>query len=213
MQEIQKGLFTVQENKSLTIIGGIAGMLSVISYLTIAFTSLPDPLVFFLAMMFPILGIVFLFSIKEYVNIWFPSHIGNLAFIFGSLAFTLCAIMLSAQMAVQIGIDLSAEGAESQNLKIIKQSLRLIDLGIDVAWDMFITTYLVLFAFSVQKLKALRWWGAALGVMGIGLMLLNTMTFPNPPAESGYFDLGPFIAMTLMLLGAQMLRLGLKIKS
>jgi hypothetical protein len=195
--------------KTLAIAGGISGMLSITSYLTIAFASLPNSIVFFLAMAFPILGIVFLFSVTEYIHAHAPSYTSKLSFVFGSLAFTLCAAFLAAQLAVQIGVDLNNAKANSTDAQFVKESIRLIDMGIDVAWDMFIGTHLILFMLSARKIKALKFCGFALGILGIALMILNTMTFPNPPAESGLFDLGPFIAIGLFGLAAQMLRLGL----
>lgn len=187
-------------------------MLSIASYLTIAFTSLPNSIVFFLAMMFPVLGIVFLFSVVEYIHAHKPSYANKLSFVFGSLAFTLCAAFLAAQLAVQIGVNLNDANVNAAEAKFVKESIRLIDMGIDVAWDMFIGTHLILFMLSARRLKELKYWGFVLGVLGIALMILNTMTFPNPPAESGLFDLGPFIAIGLFGLGAQMLRLGLSSK-
>ena len=53
--------------KSLVAIGGIAGMLSILSYLIIAFFDLPNAVTFLLAMLFPLLGIVSIFALKEYI--------------------------------------------------------------------------------------------------------------------------------------------------
>lgn len=195
--------------KMLAITGGISGMLSITSYLTIAFASLPDSIVFFLAMAFPILGIVFLFSAMEYIDYYKPSYSNKLGFVFGSLAFTLCAAFLAAQLAVQIGVNVDNDQVGAEEARFVKESVRFIDMGIDVAWDMFIGTYLILFLISSRKLKELRFFGFILGLLGIALMVLNTITFPNPPAESGLFDLGPFIALGLFALAGQLLRLGL----
>jgi len=196
--------------KLLCISGGTAGMLSIISYLTIAFTSLPDPIVFFLAMAFPILGIVFLFSVMEYIHYYDSSYVNRLSFIFGSLAFTICAIFLAAQLAVQIGVDTKNPLISGAEATFVKESIRMIDMGMDVAWDMFIGTYLILLMIAALRLSELRLWGCALGILGTALMILNTMTFPIPPAEADLFDLGPFIAMGLFGLAGQMFRLGVK---
>jgi Na+-translocating ferredoxin:NAD+ oxidoreductase RnfA subunit len=195
--------------KNLTLSGGISGLLSVTSYIVIAFISLPNQVTFLLAMLFPILGIIHLFAIKEFINRQNPSYFNDLGFVFGSFAFTICAIFLAAQLAVQSEMDFSIIKENVATLKVIKESIRLIDMGMDVAWDMFIGTFLVLFLGATQKVAALRFWGWALGIMGLALIVLNVMTFPIPPAESGLFDLGPFIALTLFGLAGQVLRLGI----
>jgi hypothetical protein len=38
-------------------------------------------------------------------------------------------------------------------------------------------------------------------------MMLNAYTFPIPPADSGLFDLGPFIALYLFALHTRMILL------
>ncbi|MCF0050214.1 hypothetical protein LXM25_09110 [Dyadobacter sp. LJ53] len=194
---------------ALLISGGISGMLSITSYLTIAFSDLPDPVVFFLAMAFPILGIVFLFSLTEYIHFHEASYANRLGFVFGSLAFTICAAFLAAQLAVQIGVNIKSDQVGAAEARFVKESIRLIDMGMDVAWDMFIGTYLVLFLISARKLIELKFWGFTLGILGIALMILNTITFPNPPAEVDLFDLGPFIALGLFGLAGQTFRLGI----
>lgn len=198
--------------KSLVRVGALSGMLSILSYLTIAFFDLPHSLTFLLAMFFSLFGIVAIFSLKEYIAIQSPSYANTLSFTFGSIAFTICAIFLSAQLAVQIEVKPAADAPNQAILKLIKESIRVIDMGMDVAWDMFIGTYLVLFLFSTRRIAALKWWGMTGGVLGIALMVFNVYTFPIPPANSGLFDLGPFIALYLFALHTRMLLLSQQIR-
>ncbi|WP_428657856.1 hypothetical protein [Runella sp.] len=197
-----------QSLKSLIQIGAIAGMASIISYLIIAFFDLPNAITFLLAMLFPMLGIVAVFSLKEYITDQLPSYANSLSFTFGSIAFTICAIFLSAQLAVQIEVKPTTDAENQAVLKLIKASIRVVDMGMDVAWDMFIGTYLLLFLFSTQRITTLKWWGLTGGILGIALMILNVYTFPIPPANSGLFDLGPFIALFLFALHVRMFFLG-----
>ena len=210
--EGNKAVGTEASTKSLTIGGGLAGIISIVSYITIVFTSLSNQLTFLLAMFFPIFGIVFLFSVKEYINYQLETYASNLGFVFGSLAFTICAIFLSAQIAVQSEMDFTKIPADDA-LKTIKESIRLIDMGMDVAWDMFIGTYLILFLIATLRIKKLKVWGLVMGTMGFVLIVLNVMTFPIPPADAKLFDLGPFIALMLLGLAFWILMLGLRMKS
>lgn len=194
---------------NIAVAGGICGLLSVASYLVIAFLDLPDSLTFLLAMLFPIFGIIFIYSLKEYIAAVNNSHINALSFTFGSLGFTLCAILLSAQLAVQIGIDVKTAGADAAMLKTIKESVRMVDMGIDVAWDMFISTYMLLFLFATVKVPPLKWWGIVSGVLGLLLMVFNVISFPVPPADAGMIDMGPFVALFWLMLSGR--ALGLRI--
>jgi peptidoglycan/LPS O-acetylase OafA/YrhL len=188
--------------------GACAGICSIVSYLVIAFIDLPVPLTFLLAMMFPILGIAFIYSAKEFIEGMAPSFVNKLAFVYGTIAFSITAIFLSAQLAVQAGIDTTG----SATLKEIKSSIRLVDMGMDVAWDLFIGSFMILFMFSVQKIKSLKWWGIVMGVLGIALIILNVITFPDPPADKGLFDIGPFIGVYILILAIKMLVTGLRMK-
>lgn len=198
--------------KSLIQIGAAAGMISILSYLAIAFFDLPNALTFLLAMLFPMLGIVAVFSLKEYIAFRYPNYPNTLSFTFGSIAFTICSIFLSAQLAVQVEIKPAADLANQAVLKLIKESVRVVDMGMDVAWDMFIGTYLLLFLFAVQRLPELKWWGLTGGSLGVALMILNVYTFPIPPTDSGLFDLGPFIALFLFALYVRMFILSRQMK-
>lgn len=180
--------------------GAFSGVLSISSYLLIAFLDLPIALVFFLAMLFPLLGIVFIYALSQYIKSLHSSHANNLAQIFGIIGFAILAAFLSAQIAVN---ELSAQQAPSFTpamLQDLKSAIRLVDMGMDVAWDVFIGAYLILFLVSTWTIASLKYWGVVLGLLGLGLILLNVYTFPQPPGESGLVDLGPFIALGLMTL-------------
>lgn len=194
--------------KKLVVAGACAGVCSIVSYLVIAFIDLPVPLTFFLAMMFPILGIAFIYSAKEFIDTQAPAFVNKLAFVYGAIAFSITAIFLSAQIAVQVGIDT----AGSETLKEIKSSIRLVDMGMDVAWDLFIGSFMILFMFAVLKVKTLKWWGVVMGILGAALIILNVITFPHPPADKGLFDIGPFIGVYILILAIKMLVTGLRMK-
>jgi len=87
------------------------------------------------------------------------------------------------------------------------RSLRSIDLGLDLVWNVFICISLILFGISMLRS---RHFGPVFGmagiVIGIALLTLNIITAPNPPGSAGLVDLGPFAGLWFMVVSIQMLR-------
>src|SRR5690606_17463217 len=75
-----------------------------------------------------------------------------------------------------------------------------VQLGLDVAWDVFVLLATVLFA-TVLLFRRGVW--RALGVsgvvVGVGTLVLNLATFPVPPREAGLIDGGPFTGAWFLL--------------
>ncbi len=115
-------------------------------------------------------------------------HIGH---IFIVIAFGLFTTMLVVQQA-----GFSFYEANKEFITNAKEVFRLVNsvqLGIDISFDIFYCLGILFFSFSFLKLKGL---GLLVGIIGvitsIGLLSLNMITFPIPPAESGLIDLGPY---------------------
>ncbi|QRQ99548.1 hypothetical protein [Dyadobacter sandarakinus] len=194
-----------QEMVKMKRLGAFSGVLSVTSYLIIVFTSLPDQIVFLLAMFFPMFGIVFLFVLREWIRAERVSYVNELAFVFGSFAFCICAIFLSAQLAVEIGVKVPFRDVPPSLGNQVKEAVRMVDMGMDVAWDMFIGVYLVLFGAATLRIPILRFWGITAAVFGLLLIILNVYTFPVPPGDAGLLDVGPFIGLFLLALSFRLL--------
>lgn len=192
--------------KKLVIAGATAGVVAVLSYFMAVFVPLPDSMVFLLAMLFPAGLTIFFFSLKEYISFTSPNYWNNLFFIFSCFAAITAAVMLAAQMGVQTMIT-----APQANSLLIKQSLRSIDLGIDVAWDFFISTAMILLLPATFKIKFLRWWGVTNALLGIILLVFNLISYPLPPNEKGLIDMGPFIALFWIVLQLRMMYAGIKL--
>jgi hypothetical protein len=77
----------------------------------------------------------------------------------------------------------------------IMNTVNVVQLGLGMCWDIFVSLGTALFAACFLRLGR---WGQALGAVGgvvaLGALGLNFATFPMPPAESGLIDLGPAIA-------------------
>jgi peptidoglycan/LPS O-acetylase OafA/YrhL len=93
----------------------------------------------------------------------------------------------------------------------MRQSIRLVDMGIDVAWDLFIGTSLIFLCFALagDARFGLRW-AIPGAVLGFVLIVLNVSTFPWPPNTRGLFDIGPAVGVFIIALSLRLLQLGIR---
>ena len=123
-------------------------------------------------------------------------HIGH---IFIVIAFGLFTTMLVVQQA---GFSFYESNKEFiTNAKEVFRIINSVQLGIDISFDIFYCLGILFFSFSFLKLKGL---GLLVGIIGVitsmGLLSLNMITFPHPPAESGLIDLGPYTIIWWVLM-------------
>jgi hypothetical protein len=121
--------------------------------------------------------------------------------------------VLGASIFTMMGMVQLALGYQIQKISennpippALPEMLVGVQLGMDVAWDIFIGLGTLLYA--VSMMKDLRF-GNVLGSFGIlialGLIVLNLWTFSIPPAQKNLIDLGPFVglwylAVTILLI-------------
>ena len=78
----------------------------------------------------------------------------------------------------------------------IWKSLDHIQLGIDLAWDLFIFLGTILFAINMYNHPK---FGKIFSLTGVivssALILINILSFPIPPAEAKSIDLGPILGL------------------
>jgi hypothetical protein len=123
--------------------------------------------------------------------------------------FTTVLAMIVVQLAVDAGMAEIAEGLDEQTSKALRRGLRMIDLGLDVAWDMLIGTALIFSGLAIRRRSGLGLvWAIPSVVLGTALILLNASTFPWPPGDRGLIDIGPFIGVFVMALAARLALLG-----
>ncbi len=82
----------------LFILGGASGIVGTSCYVMAIALPLNIKLAFLLAMIWPILSIIFVFSLFQFINLHKKLVPNYLAFIFACLAFTLLAVMVSSQL-------------------------------------------------------------------------------------------------------------------
>jgi len=194
--------------------GGLAGCVSVCCYFLAVLIPWPENQVgtsmgLLVISGFPILGIVFSYGIHSAVAAEKESTANRLGFVFAVAAFAMLLGMIFAQLAVGAGIGEMAKGLDDTTAEALRRGLRLIDLGLDVAWDFLIGTAMICWGVALRGRSGFGpGWGVPLVVLGIALILLNASTFPWPPGSHGLFDIGPWIALFFVGMGGRLIMLG-----
>ena len=201
-------------NPRLWLVGGIAGVASICCYILAVVVPWPENQFGTSASLlaisgFPILGTIASYALYAFVASERESAANRLALIFAVTAFATLLGMVIVQLAVVSGIGEVAQGLDAPTQKALRRGLRLIDLGLDVAWDMLIGTALILWGLALRT-RANFGPGWAFPSLAFGILLigLNAATFPWPPANRGLFDIGPFIALFMLALNARLALLG-----
>ena len=129
----------------------------------------------------------------------------QLAVLFNVLGAAIFTTMLLVQLA--IGHQIQSIGEDAINLTTLRTSLIGVQLGMDVAWDIFISLGTLLFAISMIGEARFGW---ILGIVGIliavALLILNLWTFPTPPAAKNLVDLGPLVGLWYLAVTIMMIR-------
>lgn len=194
--------------------GGVAGVASVSCYiLAIALPwpqSRPGTLAMLgLASAWPVLSIAYAYALYDYVAFERPGTANRLGFVFAVAGFTTLLAMIVVQLAIGAGLREAAAGLDPAVADALRRGLRLIDHGLDVAWDFLIGVALIFSGVAIARRAGLgRAWGAGSVLLGAALIALNAATFPWPPADAGLFDIGPLIGLFVMALGARLAWLG-----
>lgn len=130
----------------------------------------------------------------------------RLALLMSLLAYAIVTMMLLVQgsvsyFAMELGSDIS-----------LYQVLRAVDLGMDLAWDIFMGASLLLTACVMHGHSRFGpWWSYPAGILGLLLIVFNGMTAPIPPASSGLVDVGPATGLYGLILSAYIIRIGTQI--
>lgn len=205
-----------ERNKSLFVFGGLSGIVGTLCYVAAIAIPMSNKATFAVAICWPLLSIVFAFSLFRYIAVSSNSASNQFAFLMACHAFTLVAAMLAIQLAVRSGIEeqlANASPEQQELLQQIKRSVRLVDMGIDVAWDMFIGASLLFLSFALKGNKGYGlWWGITSAILAVSLIVLNVITFPWPPDSRDLFDIGPLVGVFIITVSGRLLFHGLRMK-
>lgn len=190
--------------------GGYSGLLFALIFLSIAVIPLPDRLETFLALIFPLFLLVGHIGLYHFLSRHRQSFTSQLAVITGIGAPVLVSAMLTVQMSLvsymeryYTPLDEVTRAAQIN----IWRAVDSVQLGLDVAWDMFILPTVLLFSLSIMKHPAFgRVFGFIGFILGAAGLFLNIFTFPTPPINVGLPDVGPFVVSWYLVLFALMIR-------
>ena len=129
-----------------------------------------------------------------------PTATIEIAYIFGIIGAAIACMLIVVQQANFMWHSEAMSSTTSEETKSLLQATyrgaNRVQAGLDVAFDIFITIAWFLFGLNIAKNKSfnkvLGWSGS---LIALTLLALNIYSFPNAPAESGLFDLGPFLGL------------------
>jgi hypothetical protein len=206
-------------NRSLWMRSGICGALGVACYILAIAVPWPETQLgtvggLILASAWPILSIVYSYGLYSFVAAEREGVANRLGLVFAVAGFTTLLAMIIVQAAVGAGVAEMTKGLDAATAKALHRGLRLVDLGLDVAWDMLIGTALAFSGVAMGRRSGLgRGWGIPSVALGVALIGLNVATFPWPPASRGLFDIGPFIGLFVMALAVRLAVLGRRVQA
>lgn len=181
-------------------LGGIFGLTAMVVFVMISAVSLPDALNATLAASFgPLLSLAS-YGMYHLLVLNRKSASLQVAVVANAIAGALITAMLMVQVAVRSG------GRGSLDT-FLWTKLRRVDLGLDVAWDVYIIVGTFLFAWNMLWHPRFgRIFGTIGMVLATALAVLNFATFPTPPASAGLVDVGPLVGLWYVAASVQMLR-------
>jgi hypothetical protein len=133
------------------------------------------------------------------------------ATVFLVVAFAIFTFMLVVQQTVALQFrDLRAQAADApavELLRAIQGGVNLVQLGADVAFDLFYCVGVILLSVVLYRTAGFgRWLGVGGIVVAAALLILNLVSFPYVPAESGLIDLGPATGVWWVLVVVRFVR-------
>lgn len=192
---------------------GVLGLVVVLTYLATAlgFIRHVDKLILILVFGIGPVAIVGVLEIHER----FPATKATLVLKAGTafliVAFALFNLMLVVQQLVRLQaremISAVSEEATKQALTSVLRMVDLVQLGIDVSFDIFYCLGVILVSVAMYSHRDFGRIIGAFGVLSaVALLSLNLAAFPKVPDESGLVDLGPLTAVWWLLVIIQLIR-------
>ena len=152
-----------------------------------------------------LLGIGWCLGVNEWLQSDRPSLASKLAMAFGIAGFSIATAMLIVQGSVQAGMGeqfakLTSDAEKSAAVPML-QNLRLVDLGLDFTWDIFIAWTMILFGAAMFRSRYFgKLWGLAGILISAFLFSLDVWSAPNPAEpDLGFLALIWIVAMSIRM--------------
>ncbi len=181
-------------------LGGIFGLAAVAAFVIISAVSLPDNAnAAFAACFGPLLSLAS-YGLYRLLALYRKTVSLQIAVVSNAIAGALVTAMLMVQVAVRSGGRGSLDA-------FVWTKFRRVDLGLDVAWDVYIVLGTFLLAWNMLRHPRFgRIFGGIGLLLAAGLGVLNLATFPTPPNSAGLVDLGPLCGLWYAVVSIQVLR-------
>ena len=183
----------------------VNGFAAVIFYISAAFIPLPEMAALLLAFLFGLFFMMAIFSMFFIIRSW-KAYIS----LYASTAFNLVAAAFVTLMLVvqQTGFafheTFKAEprpGVTDEQLKWMFKEVNSVQLGIDITWDIFVSTGTFLLALSLYGHPVYKKIFTYTGTLSaLLLFVFNFYYFPEPPADAGSIDFGPLVSVWYLAL-------------
>lgn len=192
----------------------IIGLVVILVYLGTATGVIEDvnKLILILAFAIGPVAIVGVIEIYRRLSTQGNSLILKVGTVFLITGFALLNLMLVVQQMIflqfqQFRSD-AVDQATKDALRLVFKGVNLVQLGIDVSFDIFYCAGLILISLVMYRHPN---FGKFFGILGVasaaGLLILNLYAFPYIPAETGLIDLGPITGLWWLVVVVQLLRL------
>jgi hypothetical protein len=185
------------ESRTWAEIAAVCGVLAVITYsLIVAVDPSLGPALIVVCIFGPSLAAASggLYEVLRLYRTTASLKIGVVANVAAGVAVTMT---LFAQLAFKEWLELRfPPGAAAGSSSPAYQAANGLQLGLDVAWDVFLALGTFLIALNMWRHPRFgRVFAATGGVIGALLLATNLATFPEPPGDSGLIDLGPLVGL------------------
>ena len=190
----------------------ICGVLASVCYILSTMVSLPFRVDYILFFAFGPLLMASVFGMYNYLKAEKDSIALQMAALFliaAGIAFTMMATMQGSIRHAFRG-EMSAVVDDEARAEIRTRFLGVdsTQLGLDMAFDIFISSGTFLLGLALASHSRFGWWFAApaMAVSALGLTL-NTITFPENSGVAGYVDPGPFFSIVFGVIVVQLIRI------
>jgi hypothetical protein len=191
---------STQFAKRWVITGIVCGFLAGVSYAVSVAVSLPPQIAYPVFWAFgPLLCASapgFYHVVKHYRKS-IPLQIGTLFLIIAGASVTMMGTMQAAVRAEFRAVSLEgASDITKESWEMAYNVANAVQMGADVAWDIFIFASVFLLGIVMFKHPKLGWiFGAPGCIVAFLGLAFNVYTFPHNPGTQGLVDMGPFVGL------------------